>query len=82
VGDTFRMAFSIKSIEGAVSASKKHFGGQGEPLRSRFGQHVSMLIVQSWDVFTENPSKEDSILRTTSRYFSELEFFTLLDLSA
>lgn len=31
--------------------------------------------------FNVNPSKEDSILRTVSRYFSKAGFFALLDLS-
>jgi hypothetical protein len=67
----------MSSTEGALRVSNNTSRGSGSPyatdLASKFACSMSPL-----GIFTDNPSKEASILRIVSRYFSSFESLALL----
>jgi hypothetical protein len=81
VGETVRIALPIKSTKGAFNTSKNSSGGRGSPWATDLASISASLLSSLKIFFTENPSKEDSILQTISKYFSNPRLFTLLDLS-
>jgi hypothetical protein len=72
----------ISSTEGVLRVSKKTFGGIGAHMLLIWLTSLLAHYLLLKYFFTENPSKEASILRTLSRYFSNLGSFAMLLLSA
>jgi hypothetical protein len=77
---TAKMALSINSTKGTFNISKNTLGGKGSPWAANLANMSTCSLSSHRIFFTENPSKEDSILRTISKYFSKPGFFALLDL--
>jgi hypothetical protein len=75
IGDTVRIALSINSYEGAFNISKNTSGRRGSPWAANLAKVSAYSLSSLWIFFTENPSKEASILRTILRYFSRTRFF-------
>jgi hypothetical protein len=75
------MALSISSTEGALRVSKNTSRGSGSPYAADLANKSACSLYPLGIFFTENPSKEASILRTVSRYISSFGSFALLLLS-
>jgi hypothetical protein len=71
----------MSSTEGALKVSKNTSEGSGSPCAADLASKSTYLFSPLRMFFTENPSKEASILRTVSRYFSSFGSLALKLLS-
>jgi hypothetical protein len=71
----------MSSIEGAFIVSKNTSEGNGSPFAADLANRSTCSFSPLGIFFTEKPSKEASILRTVSRYFSSFGSLALLLLS-
>jgi hypothetical protein len=80
--ETVSITLSINSVDGPFRISKNTLGGKGSFCVADLA-NISACLLPTLGIyfFTENPSKELSILRTISRYFSKVRFFVLLVLA-
>jgi hypothetical protein len=78
IGEIVSTTLSISSTEGDLRVSKNTFGGSGSPCAAYFASKSACSLSPLGMFFTENPSKEASILRTVSRYFSSFGSLALL----
>jgi hypothetical protein len=77
-GEIVSTALSMSSTEGALRVSKNTSGEVGAPVPLIWLANLPVHCLLSGYFFTENPSKEASILRTVSRYFSSFGSLALL----
>jgi hypothetical protein len=71
----------MSSTEGVLRVSKNTSEGSGSPYATDLASKSACLFSPLGMFFTEKPSKEASILRTMSRYFSSFGSLALLLLS-
>jgi hypothetical protein len=71
----------MSSTEGALRVSKNTSEGSGSPCAADLAKKYAYSLSPLGMFFTENLSKEASILRTVSRYFSRFRSLALLLLS-
>jgi hypothetical protein len=68
----------MSSVEGAFIVSKNTSEGSGSPCATDLANKSACSFSPLRIFFIEKPSKEASILRTVSRYFSSFESLALL----
>jgi hypothetical protein len=71
----------MSSTEGVFIVSKNTSEGNGSPYAADLANRSACSFSPLGIFFTEKPSKEASILRTVSKYFSSFESLALLLLS-
>jgi hypothetical protein len=81
VGDIVSTTLSMRSTEGTLMISKNTSGGRGNPCAADLASRSTCSLSPLGIFFTEKPSKESSILRTLSIYFSSFGSLALLLLS-
>jgi hypothetical protein len=81
IGDISSTALSRSSTEGAFIVSKNTSEGRGSPCVADLANKSACSFSPLGLFFTEKPSKEASILRTVSKYFSSFRSLALLLLS-
>jgi hypothetical protein len=81
IGEIVSTAHSMSSTEGALRVSKNTYEGRGSPSPIDLSSKSTSSLFPLGMFFTEKPSKEASILRTMSRYFSSFRSLVLLLLS-
>jgi hypothetical protein len=79
--DIASTALSKSSTEGTFIVSKNTSEGRGSPCAADLASRSACSFSPLGILFTENPSKEASNLRTVSKYFSSFGSLALLLLS-